>query len=216
MKKIFTKTALILLIIAVVSFIGHLFIYSKLPAQIPIQWGSDGSVNSYGEKYMDLVLAGIPIGIIILMSVSPHMDPRKASYLKHAGAYNILMIGVSLLLVACSWLSALAALGYNVNIQTLVPVAVGILFIVIGNRMPQIRSNYFFGIKTPWTLENPDVWRKTHKFGGILFCMIGIVFIVVAFLPYKALTSIIIAPFIIGSVVLMYLYSYIIYKKIKA
>ena len=38
MKKEISKTRIILFIIAVISFIINLFIYPKLPAQIPIQW----------------------------------------------------------------------------------------------------------------------------------------------------------------------------------
>lgn len=216
MKKLFDKTTIILLIIAALSFIGHLLIYPMLPDQIPIQWSSDGSVNSWGEKYMDVVLALLPVLIVLLMKATPYIDPRKSNYRKHPHAYNIVLIGVTLLLITCSWLSSLAGLGYDVNIQTLIPAAVGILFIAMGNTMPQVRQTYFFGIKTPWTLENPDVWRKTHKFGGILFCLMGILFILSAFIGSNVFVRWILVPVILGSVAVLYIYSYIIYRKSQA
>ena len=75
MKKEINKTRIILFIVAVISFIIHLFIYPKLPAQIPIQWSSTGEVNTYGAKYMDLVIAGIPVLIVPLMVIMPKIDP---------------------------------------------------------------------------------------------------------------------------------------------
>jgi uncharacterized membrane protein len=43
---------------------------------------------------------------------------------------------------------------------------VGLLFIVLGNLMPRFRSNFFFGIRTPWTLSSEQMWMKTHRLGG--------------------------------------------------
>lgn len=215
MKRLITKTTIILLIIAAISFIGHLFIYPSLPDQIPIQWASDGSVNTYGNKYMDLVLAGLPAIIIVLMTFMPYLDPRKANYKKHSHAYNLILTGITVLLILCSWLSALSGLGYKVSITTLIPLGIGILFIIIGNIMPQIRSNYFLGIRTPWTLENADVWRKTHKFGGIIFIIEGLFFIISAFFRSVTLVNYIIAPLIILSIIALYIYSYAIYKKLQ-
>lgn len=214
MKKMITKTTLILFIMTVLSFIGHLFIYPRLPDIIPVQWGSDGSVNSYGGKYIDLIMAALPIVILLLLTYMPYIDPRKANYRKHRHAYSIMTIGITLLLIACSWLTGLAGLGYSINIQTLIPVGMGILFIVLGNAMPQIRSSYFFGIRTPWTLENPDVWRKTHKFGGILFCIIGVLFIISAFIGSSQFSNIILLPVVLGSVAMFYIYSFIVYKQL--
>jgi len=41
--------------------------------------------------------------------------------------------------------------------------------------MGRIRQNYFFGIKTPWTLANEEVWRKTHRFTGYVWVAAGFV-----------------------------------------
>lgn len=214
MKQLFTKTTWILLILCILSFIGHLFIYPMLPDVIPIQWSSGGEVSNWGKKYMDLVLSALPILVMFLMIVTPNIDPRKANYAKHGHVYNMFLVGITLLLIACSWLSALAGLGYDVSIHTLIPVALGILFIAFGNRIPQIRSNYFFGIKTPWTLANDDVWRKTHRMGGILFCIMGVLFIIAAFLDNSSFVAMILTPFILGSVVFLYAYSYLVFRKI--
>ena len=48
--------------------------------------------------------------------------------------------------------------------------------------MPKIRSNFFFGIKTPWTLSDPRVWERTHRLGGYCFFAGGILTVLFALL----------------------------------
>ncbi len=43
-------------------------------------------------------------------------------------------------------------------------ILVGLLFIVIGNYLPQCKPNYFVGIKTPWTLSNEECMEKDTPF----------------------------------------------------
>jgi len=70
-----------------------------------------------------------------------------------------------------------AALGYPVAMDRVFPVGLGVLFIVIGNLLPRARPNWFVGIRTPWTLSSDRVWEKTHRFGGHVFVVAGILMI---------------------------------------
>src|SRR5690606_33842493 len=57
-------------------------------------------------------------------------------------------------------------------------ILVGVLFMVLGNYFKTLRANYFLGIRTPWTLENEVVWRETHKLGGALWFVGGILVVI--------------------------------------
>lgn len=198
--------------LTIISFIGQLFFYPRLPKHIPIQWSSDGQVNTYGPSWMALILAALPFAVWLLMNILPKIDPRRRSYQQHIKAYHIFMAVISLFLMAASWFSTLTAIGLSLPISSILAVLLGIIFFIIGNYMPQIRSNYTFGIKTPWTLEDPEVWRKTHRLGGVLFCLMGLAFILSGLFATPLLRSII--PFtVIASIVLTYGYSYILYRK---
>jgi uncharacterized membrane protein len=39
----------------------------------------------------------------------------------------------------------------------------------IGNVLGKLRSNFFVGIRTPWTLSSEHVWDQTHRWAGRLF-----------------------------------------------
>jgi uncharacterized membrane protein len=71
--------------------------------------------------------------------------------------------GVSLLLNTMVYATAL---GCPVDVELLMPLFMGALFIVIGNLLPKMRQSYTMGIKLPWTLHNEENWNKTHRFGG--------------------------------------------------
>ena len=56
----------------------------------------------------------------------------------------------------------------------------GIIFIIIGNYLPKCKRNSFIGIRTPLTLSNDDIWFKTHRFGGKVFVIFGIIFTLIS------------------------------------
>lgn len=206
------KTKIVLIVICVLSFLGQLYIYPQLPDVIPTHWGISGEADGFSDKSTALFLALVPLILLLAFQVIPKIDPRGANYKKHAKAYDYFITAFTLFLVAITWLSSLVALGADARVNQLVPVGVGILFLIIGNYMPQIRSNYTLGVKTPWTIESEWVWKKTHVMGGIVFCILGILFILTGILASELLGSLSLAVLLI-STAWLYLYSYLLYRK---
>lgn len=61
--------------------------------------------------------------------------------------------------------------------------AIGLMLAGMGNVLPKLRSNFFFGIRTPWTLADEQVWARTHRFGGAAFVASGVLLMAVALWP---------------------------------
>lgn len=78
-------------------------------------------------------------------------------------------------------LSIAYGLGKDINVGKIAIGAVGIMFIALGNYMPQVKDNYLFGVRTAWTLANPEVWRKTHRLSGIMWMIGGLLIFAGAF-----------------------------------
>ena len=95
----------------------------------------------------------------------------------------------------------------------LIAPAIGILFAYLGVLMENAKQNYFIGIKTPWTLASENVWNKTHKLGGKLFKISGIIAIFGFIFPVIAIYLVIIP--IIFSTIYSVVYSYVEFKKEK-
>ncbi len=213
MKKIKWKHInLLLLFLCIASFTAHLILYPKFPDQVPVHWGIDGEVDRYSSKTSVLFLAALPLFICILFYLIPMIDPRRKNYKYHTKAYHVCLSLTVLFLIVMNWVSSLIALGYHFDISQIIVFGIGILFIGLGNYMPQIRPNYSFGVRTPWAIENPWVWKKTQRIGGILFMIMGIALLPFSFLPDSVLFPILMGM-LFGSMGIVYLYSYRMFLK---
>ena len=115
---------------------------------------------------------------------------------------------------ALYFVTTAVALGYNMPVDTIVKFGVGILYIIIGNVLGQVRHNYFFGIRTPWTLANEVVWRKTHRVGAFGFVIAGVFALISAFFKGTFSFVLMLTPILV-LVLVVTIYSYVVFKKIE-
>ncbi|MGX1374478.1 putative membrane protein [Priestia megaterium] len=184
-----------------------------LPATMPIHWGANGEADGFATKINAMILTvGIMVLIYFIIAFVPRIDPRKENYKYFSKTYNIVLNAVLLLFFFVNMSTILQGLGYNVPMSHIAPIMAGLVFIIIGNYLQRVRSNYFMGIRTPWTLSNETVWKKTHRLSGKIFFIGGLLILISAFLPdgYK---SVIMWGSIVLCVAVPYLYSYLAYKK---
>ena len=169
-------------VLIVCAFLLTIVFYNKLPDLIPIHWNASGEIDGYGPKIFGAFMA--PVIMIFTwtgMKYLPKIDPRKNNYEKFEKSYSVIVSLLITFFLVIHVVTLLAAMGYEVSIDKIVPSIAGILFIVIGNYLPKSKSNYFYGIKTPWTLSSDVSWRKTHRLGGKLFIISGAVIILSSF-----------------------------------
>jgi uncharacterized membrane protein len=201
--------------------VGALLILSgwawfQLPAdaQVPIHWGPDGQANGYASKTVGLLLLPfVTLGVAALMWVIPAIEPRRTNIEKSGKAYAAIWVGVVLMLAAVDVVAVAVAMGAELDMTLIVFVATGALFIVIGNYLPKVRSNYLMGIRTPWTLTSDLSWTKTHRLGGRLFVLEGLVFIVVGILrPAPEALIVVLIGGITVMLVFVFAYSYRVWR----
>lgn len=200
-------------LIVALSIIGTAIIYPYLPDQVPAHWNMSGEIDRYQAKTAVFFMAVLPLVLYLLMIYLPKIDPKKASYDKHKNAYEIVQILVVIILTALHWVSMLVALDYAINVGVVARLLIGVMFIVIGNYSAQIRQNYFFGVKTPWALANEQVWKKTQRAGGYSFIIMGVAIMLSILLP-PSFSGIVLLGSILGGIGFIYVYSYLVYKKI--
>ena len=185
-----------------------LMLWDRLPNQVPSHWNFAGEIDGYSSKAM--AVFGLPL-FMAAMNLFLHFmldkDPKSANMSEVLKLISYLILPVlSVVLLSITYL---VALGINVQVQMVIPVLIGVLFIAIGNYLPKCRQNYTMGIKTPWTLNSPENWARTHRLGGFCFTIGGILMLLCA-LP--GLWWLMIPSIIICSVVPMG-YSYLLYRK---
>ncbi|MBA4496180.1 SdpI family protein [Paenactinomyces guangxiensis] len=199
-------------IAAIATILISLYFYPQLPPKVPLHWNIYGTADHYGSKSMTLLLACLPLVIWLLMRASPKFDPRKESYRKHAKPYSIFKFVIVTFLSVSAVTTILSASGYNIDMAVIIKLAIALLFITLGNFMGQLRTNFFIGIRTPWTLTSEISWRKTHKAGGYVFIITGLSFLLSLWL--KGASSFLVPLIVlITGVIFTFAYSYVVYRK---
>ncbi|KLU60879.1 immunity protein SdpI [Peptococcaceae bacterium CEB3] len=203
-------------LIVVLMFALSLWAYPKLPARVPSHWNAAGEVNGYSTPFVGaFLLPAITVGVWLLFWLIPRIDPRKANYLLMNRVFWLISFVIVLFLGLLHSVTLLVALGLLRTgiVPVLIPAGIGLLFIVTGNYMGKVKFNYFFGIRTPWTLANEEVWYKTHRAVGPVWVIGGLIFLFSGFLPKQfAFPLILVVTLVLalGSIV----YSYVLYQRV--
>ena len=207
------KLDLISLSLVALTIVFSIIILKYLPDKMITHWDFEGNANGWSDKYFFTSLMSVMILFMyLLFNFLPKIDPKKNNYIKFNDFYKSFQLIIILFLFLIYILTILINLGVDISVSKVVSLMVGLLFIYLGIYMKKIKSNWFVGIRTPWTLSNDIVWEKTHKFGGKIFVIIGGLFLISSYLPFFIFKYII--YFIVLSILSIIIYSYYTYKQI--
>jgi uncharacterized membrane protein len=195
------------LVMLIPIFVG-LILWQELPEQVPYHWNIQGEVDGWAGKSMAVFF--MPLFMLAMHWIcvlATTADPKNTDY--HPKTISLVLWICPVLNLVLNTMVYAAALNYPVDIEIIMPLLLGIAFILIGNLLPKCRQSYTMGIKLPWTLDNEENWNKTHRLAGKLWVMGGIVI----------MASALIGSFwiLIGVITLMVaiptVYSYCLYRK---
>lgn len=214
--KVQIKKELLGIGIIVTMFVITIVNYKSLPQQIPVHWNIKGEVDNYLRKnpFSASLMPLLALGLWILFLILPNIDPKKDKYEKFEDVYQIIKNSIILILGLMHIILILNSTGHHLPVEKFVPGSVSILFIILGNFMGKIRQNYFVGIKLPWTIDNEEVWNKTHRFSGRIWVICGIVALISVFFN-PTITATVFSVCLILMIIFPLVYSYSIHQKIK-
>lgn len=179
MFKKYLRTLVIASLVLLIPVIVGLLLWDKLPEQIPTHWGINGEVDGWSSKAM--AVFGLPALMMALQWVcfiACTADPKRQNY-NPKMIKLVLWICPVIGLVLCTFVYP-AALGYTIPVEVIAPLLVGAMFIVLGNWLPKCKQTYTMGIKLPWTLASEENWNATHRFGGKVWVIGGIITLLTA------------------------------------
>ncbi|MCD8023081.1 MAG: SdpI family protein [Lachnospiraceae bacterium] len=181
MIKKYRSLILVTSLVTVLPILIGLLFWNRLPAMMATHFGVSGEANGYSGKAVAVFF--IPLFVLAMHLIcvcATLLDPKKKE-ISDKMLYLVFWI-----CPVTSWFCAILvysnALGMNLDVMTAVDIFMAVLFIGIGNYLPKCRQNYTVGIKLPWTLDDPENWNKTHRLGGRLFVLAGLVCLVDIFL----------------------------------
>jgi len=206
------KSGIIIIGIILFSFIVSIYIYPQMPEKMVSHWNAQGQADGYMSKFWGLFLIPITlVGLALLFTAIPRIDPLKANIEKFRKYYDGLVVLFFIYMLSIQFHVILWNLGIKISPNIIMPISIGILFFYIGVLCENAKRNWFIGIRTPWTLSNEKVWEKTHKIGGKLFKIAGVIAFIGVFFQNYALFFILVPEFL--AVAYTIIYSYFEYQK---
>jgi len=179
MNKFFKE--LILWIIIIIPFIYLAMVWKNLPAQVPTHFDLAGNPNDWSDKTsLPAMIGAMGIGSYLVMLFIPYFDPKK-KIAQMGEKYYSLRLMMTLFMSAISFYLLYVSNKGEINPNLLIAM-IGAFYVVLGNYLQSVKPNYFIGIRTPWTLENEETWRKTHRLSAKLWLIGGLVTIIIAFI----------------------------------
>ena len=201
------------LILIAAAVIFSIAVYPRLPERMVTHWDVRGEPNGWSSRPVGaFMIPGMTLFIWLLLRAVPHIDPRRANIEKFRETFEALIIAIVVVMVLLHVAVVGAALGWPVSISRIAPLSIGALLVILGNLLPRFRSNFFMGIRTPWTLSSETVWNRTHRVGGYLLVAAGLLMLISAFVQsvaffYVALAGVFAAA--LGTIV----YSYLLWRS---
>lgn len=148
-----------------IAFAATAFCYSRLPDLMPVHWDWHGRPDNYLPKWwvawvMPATTALVTAALVWLL------NPKRTS--------TIVINAVAGLMCYMCGVSLYAAMHPSAAPFAYIFMGLGIFLIVVGNILGKLTWNYFVGIRTYWTMDDPRVWERTHRVAGPVYVLGGI------------------------------------------
>jgi uncharacterized membrane protein len=207
------KTVFIwVIILAVGALVFGLALEPRFADQIAIHWDGQGVADGFGSRFMGLYFMPIIIvGMSLLLLGIPQIDPLKKNIEKFRKEYYYFILIFAVYFVYIHVLTILYNVGMKFNMLVMMIPPMAGLFYYLGVMMSKAKQNYFIGIRTPWTLQDEDVWNETHAVGSkgfklaAILSLIGVVFPSLA-IWFLMIPLVVVAIYTVG-------YSFVAYRR---
>ena len=212
MKRVrLTKVDLLSIGLCLVAILPGFLVYDRLPEEIPTHFGLDGNPNGYSSRLFAVV--GLPVFVALIQTVyciTTNMFRKDRDMNR---AEKVIRFLFPTILYALQIFVLMYAMGKATNIMTLIGVIETVMLLVLGNYLPKVRRTTFFGIRTPHTLANEEVWDKTHRFAGVLYVIAGIFCMIIT---VTGMHGALLLTLLVVTIGIPFIYSEILYRRVRA
>jgi len=216
MNGLFSPSRILQYIVVIGMFAVTAWLYPSLPSSMPIHWDIAGHINGWAPKEWGAWIApAIGLLLTILFPVFATIDPKSENYKDFSRAWNLLQLCIVIFFAYMEGVVFYTIFhpAHNALLGRDLLIGIGFLFVVLGNYMGKIRQNFFIGVRTPWTLSDPEVWHQSQRIGGWTFVIGGIATIILSWLFPMTIGWFI--GVIVAIVVIPVLSSYVLYQRKK-
>lgn len=195
------------------AFLTAVLVEDVMSDKLATHWNFAGQADGFGGKLAGVWLPPIVmLSIFLLTLLIPRLDPKRKNIETFHAQWNQFVVLLTGFLLYLYWLSLYWNAGNEFNMTKPVMAGFVVLMVGVSRLIAAAQPNYTIGIRTPWTLADDTVWRRTHAVGSRAFLVVAAAALVSIFLPQLA------GWFFIGSMVCAAVfitgYSYVLYSRL--
>lgn len=225
------KNRIINYALCLITLVSTLVALPYLPSSVPMHFDINGAVDRYGSKYEMLLLPAVLVLLNVLAEFgllrvrlngrdpesravkSDGENAKITSITTTAISFVIMIMNFALIYIAHSSAENLGNLPFDFT--GLSAVALGIVFVVMGNYMPKTRRNSLIGMRTVWSMYNDVTWQKSNRFAAYALVFAGIVTALSGLIFGGMLSLVVLLGSLVIVSVIITIYSYRVYRKEK-
>lgn len=204
------------LLLCLLPVVIGLFLYPRLPDEIPVLFNFSGQADSWWPKLQVIFVLPLILTLLDAVALFATFRDNQKDHLSHPVMNFLywLIPGIELVIMCVLYLYALDV---PLEIDRLIPSLVGLLLILLGNLLPKAKQNSVFGIRTSWSMEDPENWIQSNRFGSRVIILAGLAGILIS-LFVRNQTLAIVLPLVLYSIssILPIYYSWRFARKKKA
>jgi uncharacterized membrane protein len=208
-----TGNKLVYFVVVAMLIVG-VIVYPSLPEQVPVHWNVQGQPDRFGDRLF--AVAFWPLATLFLNFVL--RSRYISSLVKDEGTDAILHFSINLMALFLTYMHIITlgvGLGWQINVIRAVLPAVGLLLILLGNVMGRAQPNWVVGFRVWWTVNHPEVWRRTHRVAARWLVVDGVIVMLLGlFASLQAALVAVLVLLVGGSAVILW-YSYRIYQQVR-
>ena len=206
-------------VVIIIPAIYLVAVWNSLPETIALHFDLRGNPDRFGSKNelitTTIILIVANAVVYLILTNIYRIDPKRYAA-ENKGRLHRIGFAVCVFMSAVLCLVIYSGSHGNVKFSTRLMLAgIGLLFALIGNYMHNIKPNYFAGFRLPWTLENPENWRKTHLLGGKLWFVAGVLIAIICLILPPDVGLIVFFSIMMVVILIPAIYSYRLYRKQK-
>lgn len=220
-KKLLTALYIILMLLPLIAVVVA---YPFLPDKIPAHYGMNNQVTRWGNKSETFIFLLLQYSLDFYVYCSPRCRRTRKERKRQrknnstitfvAGILSIMVFDI----LTFYFLYADFHQVENLNDMpfSLTKISFGVLgiaLIILGNIMPKLKRNSIIGLRTPWSMKNVVVWKKSQRFCGILFMLSGIIILILCFLLEGTLLTVVSLVLLVSAAIAGGIYSYLAAQK---
>jgi uncharacterized membrane protein len=217
----------ILLILSVINAVASAVYIAMSPLDIvPSHYNIMGEADAYSSKWSAMLMPCVLVVLcVIYFARCIYQKNAKSEDYEENKEFKI-VVAIFAFFIVLFWYFNIICVNGKTNISdsmsAVLNIAMGGLFMYLSNMFGKTKQNRMFGIRLSSTLNSKYVWKKTHRLGGYLGVIAGLIMVILGVISLAVKkASVYLLPaslfiFIVLAVIIPIIYSYVLYAKEKS